>query len=153
MRQHIGSCENVCITMSLFPAFVAIYTRVQDLAWFFGVCEAMRHIGTFLWSAGWAKVLLCADPRKCWRSHYNYSHAGFYDMGGAQGRWNYINWYLFCKSQRRQCCCPYRKLKADAPEKCCPPCCAGPYVKKPVVVHVLVVVLLARAEDNRFAKF
>lgn len=130
INRHDGANGQVYVVMAVFPVFVATYTRIQDIAWFLAVCDSMRHLGTQLFNLGWAGLLNCSDPTQCWRSQYLYSHKIFDDMGGASGRWNQIIWYLFCKGQKRQCCCPYRKLKADAPEKCCNPCCAGPYVEE-----------------------
>merc|ERR1711977_761301 len=131
LYDHIGGNQGACYAiMCLYPAFVGTYARAQDIAWFLSVCDSMRHLGTVLFNLGWPGLLLCGDPTQCWRSQYTFSHKIFDDMGGAAGRWNQVLWYLFCKSQKRQCCCPYRKLKADAPEKCCPPCCAGPYVEE-----------------------
>jgi len=128
-RHDVANASSTLI-MSLYPAFVGTYARVQDLAWFSSVCDSMRHIGFMVFGLSWSDLLLCGDPTQCWRSQYSYSHKIFDDMGGGSARWNQIIWYLFCKSQKRQCCCPYRKLKGDAPEKCCPPCCAGPYVEE-----------------------
>merc|ERR1712224_875819 len=130
LNNHIGANGNSPLIMILYPAFVGTYARPQDLPWFLAVCDSMRHLGTALFIPGWAFQLMCGDPTACWRSQYTFSHKIFDDMGGGHGRWGQILWYLFCKSQKRQCCCPYRKLKADAPEKCCPPCCAGPYVEE-----------------------
>lgn len=130
VQGHVGANQVAAVVMCLYPAFVGSYARTQDLAWFFAVSDSMRHLGVMLFDLGWAGALLCSNPAECWRSQYTYNHKLFDDMGGGQGRWGQIEWYLFCKSQKRQCCCPYRKLKADAPEKCCPPCCAGPYVEE-----------------------
>jgi len=128
MDFFMGACDNVYYWHHLYPAFVSEY--MHSCAVFLGICEAMRHLGSFLTLLGWPAVLFCGDPMKCWRSQYLHSHGGFYDAGGNQGNISYICWYLFSKSQKRQCCCPYRKLKADAPEKCCPPCCLGPLVEE-----------------------
>merc|ERR1712146_133860 len=95
-----------------------------------GVCDSMRHLGIFLSDARWPTQLLCGDPMNCWRSQYTYSHALFSNINGDGGNATYVIWYCFAKSQRRQCCCPYRKLKPDAPEKCCPPCFLGPLVEE-----------------------
>merc|ERR1712025_255347 len=97
---------------------------------FLGVCESLKSLGHFMAMARWPNQMFCGDPMACWRSQYLYSHAIHYNCAGDHGNINYVNWYLFAKSQKRQCCCPYRKLKPDAPEKCCPPCCLGPLVEE-----------------------
>lgn len=132
INQHfqIEASENIYMWHSLYPAFVSENLMLPGTAVFLGVCDAMRHLGSFLALSTWPTVLFCGDPMKCWRSQYLYSHAGFQDTGGNQGNISYIVWYCFCKSQKRQCCCPYRKLKPDAPQKCCPPCCLGPLVEE-----------------------
>jgi hypothetical protein len=124
--------ENLCVYLHWFacyPLFAAMHMQVRDIPWLLAVCDSMRHLGSFMADARWPNMLLCGDPMYCWRSQYTYSHGLFYNIGGDGGNISYITWFLFCKSQKRQCCCPYRKLKADAPEKCCPPCCLGPYVE------------------------
>ena len=118
------------VFVCLWPAFVGQYMQMSSVPVFVSICEGLRHLGHFLAIFRWPNMLLCGDPMNCWRSQYLYSHAIFYNCGGDAGNVNYVNWYLFCKSQRRQCCCPYRKIKADAPDKCCPPCCLGPLVEE-----------------------
>lgn len=122
--------EHVYLYISLYPAFVGTYMEITSIPYFLGVCDAMRNLGHFLAIGRWPVQLYCGDPMACWRSQYLYSHAIFYNCGGDGGNINYACWYLCCKSQKRQCCCPYRKLKPDAPEKCCPPCCLGPLVEE-----------------------
>merc|ERR1712224_923465 len=114
----------------LYPAFSVGYIKAKDVAFMFSVMEGLRHLGDFLSMSRWPAQMFCADPMACWRSHYLYSHALFYNSNGDSGNINYVNWYLCCKSQNRQCCCPYRKLKPDAPQKCCNPCCLGPFVEE-----------------------
>jgi len=115
--------------IGVYPAFVAQYIEISSVCFFLGVCETMRFLGDFLAINRWPNMLYCGDPMNCWRSQYLYSHAIFQTCGGDGGNISYVCWYLFSKSQKRQCCCPYRKLKQDAPEKCCPPCCMGPFVE------------------------
>jgi len=112
------------------PLFVGQYAEIGRIPLFLSWCESMRCLGTFMSIGRWPAQLLCADPMACWRSQYLFSHAPFYNSGGDTGNIRYSVWYLFAKSQKRQCCCPYRKLKPDAPEKCCPPCCRGPLVEE-----------------------
>lgn len=128
--RHVEGWTQYLYWFSCYPIFAASYMHADGLPWLLGVCDSMRHLGTFMSDARWPSMLLCGDPMYCWRSQYTYSHGLFYNIGGDGGNLNYITWFLFCKSQKRQCCCPYRKLKADAPEKCCPPCCLGPYVEE-----------------------
>lgn len=126
----LEGCDAYYIFASIYPAFVGQYMEIDSCPFFLGVCAGMRQLGHFMAISRWPNQMLCGDPMNCWRSQYLYSHALFYNCGGDQGNINYVNWYLFTKSQRRQCCCPYRKLKQDAPEKCCPPCCLGPFVEE-----------------------
>lgn len=126
----IEGWENYWVYISIYPAFVNQYMATASQPLFLGICAGMRHLGHFLAIGRWPTQMLCGDPMNCWRSQYLYSHALFYNCGGDMGNINYVTWYCFSKSQRRQCCCPYRKLKADAPEKCCPPCCLGPMVEE-----------------------
>lgn len=129
LRTEEGT-EFYYIFISVYPAFVVMYMEIGGIPWFLSVCDSLRHVGHFLALFRWPAQLYCGDPMACWRSQYLYSHAIFYNCGGDQGNIGYVNWYLFSKSQKRQCCCPYRKLKPDAPEKCCPPCCLGPLVEE-----------------------
>jgi hypothetical protein len=114
----------------VYPAFVGTYVKLTDLTVYLGVMEGLKHLGEFLAMSRWPNQLFCGDPMACWRSQYLYSHAIFYNTNGDQGNIMYVTWYCMSKSQRRQCCCPYRKLKPDAPNKCCPPCCMGPLVEE-----------------------
>lgn len=126
-----ANMENFMLTWcSIYPVFLASYVKPDDMTIILSVCESMWHLGNFMSISRWPGQLLCVDPMNCWRSQYLYSHGIFYDCGSNAGNLSYVNWYLFVKSQRRQCCCPYRKLKADAPDKCCPPCCLGPLVEE-----------------------
>lgn len=122
--------ETYWLFISAYPAFVGQYLEVEGVVVFLSFCESLRSLGTFLAILRWPGQLHCGDPMNCWRSQYLYSHAIFYNCGGDQGNITYVIWYCFAKSQKRQCCCPYRKLKPDAPEKCCPPCCSGPLVEE-----------------------
>lgn len=130
MWRTIEGYDGQEIYLSIYPAFVAQYMQVESIPWILCVSESMRNLGHWLAIARWPNMMLCGDPMNCWRSQYLYSHALFYNCGGDGGNIVYANWYLFTKSQKRQCCCPYRKLKPDAPEKCCPPCCLGPLVEE-----------------------
>jgi len=121
--------EGQYVFISIYPAFVGQYMSISSIPFFLGVCDGLRHIGEFLNLGNLSNILLCGDPMNCWRSQYLYSHKAFDNQNGNKGNIGYVNWYLFAKSQRRQCCCPYRKLKQEAPEKCCPPCCLGPLVE------------------------
>jgi len=114
---------------ALYPAFVASWVKREDMPIILGTCVSMWHFGNFMAIGRWPTQLGCGDPMNCWRGQYLYSHAIFYNSGGDSGNISYVNWYLFAKSQRRQCCCPYRKLKQEAPDRCCPPCCLGPLVE------------------------
>lgn len=116
--------------IALYSPLAGQYMEITSIPLFLSFCEAFRNFGHFMAISRWPNQLFCGDPMNCWRSQYLYSHAIFYNCGGDQGNISYIVWYLFAKSQKRQCCCPYRKLKPDAPEKCCPPCCAGPLVEE-----------------------
>jgi hypothetical protein len=120
----------IYLWVSMWPAFAAIYMSYPALAFLIGVNEGLRNLGHFFGIGRWPNQLFCGDPMACWRSQYLYSHAVFYNSGGDHGNVNYVMWYLFSKAQKRQCCCPYRKLKPDAPERCCPPCCLGPLVEE-----------------------
>merc|ERR1711904_727939 len=122
--------ENQMLFIAVYPSFVGQYMKILDVALFLGICESIRNLGHFMAIGRWPNQMFCGDPMACWRSQYLYSHAIFYNCGGDASNISYVNWYLFCKSQKRQCCCPYRKLKADAPEKCCPPCCLGAFVEE-----------------------
>lgn len=122
--------EAMYLFVSVYPAFVNMYMHIGAIPIFLSVCDSMRHLGHFLALGRWPVQLYCGDPMNCWRSQYLYSHAIFYNCGGDSGNIPHVIWYLFSKSQKRQCCCPYRKLKPDAPEKCCPPCCKGPLVEE-----------------------
>lgn len=127
----LGGCEAYWgIFRPLVPVFVGQYAAIGRIPLFLSFCESMRCLGTFMAINRWTAELFCGNPMACWRSQYLYSHAPFYDSGSDVGNINYSTWYLFTKSQKRQCCCPYRKLKPDAPEKCCPPCCKGPLVEE-----------------------
>jgi hypothetical protein len=114
----------------VYPAFVGSYMSLSTIPILLGVVEGLRNLGHFMAMSRWPNQLFCGDPMACWRSQYLYSHAIFYNCGGDGGNISYVNWYCGMKSQKRQCCCPYRKLKPDAPEKCCPPCCLGPLVEE-----------------------
>jgi hypothetical protein len=129
IHRLVEGFEAYWLFVSIYCAFVGQYLRIEDVPFFLSVCESMRNLGSFLAISRWPSQLLCGDPMNCWRSQYLFSHAIFQNSGGDAGNINYVNWYLFVKSQKRQCCCPYRKLKPDAPEKCCPPCCIGPFVE------------------------
>jgi hypothetical protein len=128
-RVSEGSDLNYCF-VELWPAFASQYMQMSNIPFFISACESLRNLGHFMAIARWPNMMLCGDPMNCWRSQYLYSHALFYNCGGDGSNISYVCWYLFAKSQRRQCCCPYRKLKPDAPEKCCPPCCMGPFVEE-----------------------
>merc|ERR1711977_649482 len=65
LREGILGNHDMYATMSLYPAFVGTYARIQDIAWFLGVCEAMRNLGQCLFHLGWANILLCGDPPNC----------------------------------------------------------------------------------------
>lgn len=116
--------------IGIYPAFVGQYMAIESCGFFLGACAGLRQLAHFLAIGRWPTQLLCGDPMACWRGQYLFSHAIFYNCGGDHGNINYVNWYCGMKSQKRQCCCPYRKLKADAPDKCCPPCCLGPFVEE-----------------------
>lgn len=120
----------VFIWHSLYPSFIGENAALISVPFLLGVCDSMRHLGSFMALSTWPSQLFCGDPMNCWRSQYLFSHAPFYNFNGNQGNISYICWYCFCKSQKRQCCCPYRKLKPDTPQKCCPPCCLGPLVEE-----------------------
>jgi hypothetical protein len=122
--------ENYYMWIFMFPAFVGSHVKASDTAFQLSVMESLKHLGEFMAIARWPNQLFCGDPMACWRSQYLYSHAIFHNVNGDGGNIQYVNWYLFSKSQKRQCCCPYRKLKPDAPEKSCPPCCLGPLVEE-----------------------
>merc|ERR1719321_2530868 len=127
-RTFEGS-DGCWVFVSIYPAFVGQYLALSSALLFLSIGVGLRNLGHFMAISRWPTQLGCGDPMNCWRSQYLYSHAIFHNCGGDQGNVHYVCWYLFVKSQRRQCCCPYRKLKADAPEKCCPPCCLGPFVE------------------------
>lgn len=122
--------EHYHLFAHIYPAFVGMYLENSSVPVFLGICESMRCLGTWLQINRWPMQMFCGDPMACWRSQYLYSHATMYNSGGDGGNICYVTWYLMAKSQKRQCCCPYRKLKPDAPEKCCPPCCMGPLVEE-----------------------
>lgn len=132
VRDYIGGWHSfLCVyPFSLYPTFVGQYVCKQDYPWVLGVVRAMVRVGLFMGDLGWPLQLHCGDPMNCWRSQYLYSHAAFYNINGNVGNATNAIWYLFAKSQRRQCCCPFRKLKPDCPDKCCPPCCLGPLVEE-----------------------
>merc|ERR1719265_909800 len=130
VMDQMGAWECIYIFPTIYPAFMWSYCKREDMPVLLGACNGLRALGDFLQWSRWPNQLLCGDPMACWRSQYLFSHAIFYNTAGDGGNITYVNWYLCVKSQRRQCCCPYRKLKSEAPEKCCPPCCLGPLVEK-----------------------
>merc|ERR1712146_493613 len=96
---------------SLYPAFLGQYMGIEFLPFHLSVCEGLRNFGHTMALLKWPNDMFCGG-RNCWRSQYMYSHEIFYNRGSNANHCIYVVWYSFAKSQRRQCCCPYRKLKS-----------------------------------------